>query len=223
MSINTTPFLHLPQWTEQEHPSFLSEMNQAYASIDTGYGDIKTIAQTGVTGATEAVAAANEAKQQSQANAGAITTLQQSLTQLEADFVDSHYSRQITLTSEPIENVTVSRQIITYNHYFANIYFEIKFNSNMTAPSTETVLLNNVGGMPGTVQKLAGITNIILESSQYIPICKFDGTTLSIPPIPGSLTIKRGGYAIFFSVPVFISTNSMSRDALLDNCLYIPA
>ena len=223
MSINTTPFLHLPQWTAEEHPSFLSEINQGYASIDAGYGDIKTLAQTGVTGAAEAVATANEAKQQSQANAGAITTIQQSITQLETSIADSHYSRQITLTSEPIDGVTVNKQIITYNQYFANIFFEIKFNSDMTVPSTETVLLNNVSGMPGTVRRLTGISNIILETSQYIPVFNFNGNTLSIVSIPNSPTIKRGGCAIFFSVPIFISQNPMSRDALFDNCLYLPA
>lgn len=55
MSLNTTPNIKLPQWTSDEKPSFLVEMNGAFSSIDTSYGllkgDIESIKteQTGLT------------------------------------------------------------------------------------------------------------------------------------------------------------------------------
>ena len=69
MSIQTTPFLHLPQWTAEEQPSFLGEINPAWAAIDTGYGDIKTSTDTAITMASAAVNTANMSKTQSEANA----------------------------------------------------------------------------------------------------------------------------------------------------------
>lgn len=42
MSINTTPNLELPQWTSNEKPSFLTEINGAWSSIDTAYGLMKS-------------------------------------------------------------------------------------------------------------------------------------------------------------------------------------
>ena len=220
MSVNTTPFLHLPQWEANEQPSYLGEINPAFAAIDVGYGDIKTLAQTGVSGSQDAITASNAAKAQSQANAGAITTLQQELTQLKADFVNGHYVRQITLTSDPVENVSARRQIITYNDYMAHIYFEILFTSDSPISTTDVTLLNNVGGMPGSVRKLNGITNIQIPDTQYIPAASFNGVTLKLVGLPGTHTLKAGNYACFFTVPIFILPSNQTKENLMDNCLY---
>lgn len=37
-TINTTPNLHLPQWTADEKPTWLVDMNGAFSGIDTAYG-----------------------------------------------------------------------------------------------------------------------------------------------------------------------------------------
>ena len=221
MSVNTTPFLHLPQWDANEQPSYLGEINPAFAAIDSGYGDIKTLAQTGVSGSQEAITTANDAKAQSQANAGAITTLQQEHAALEADFVNSHYSRQLNLEcTVEAENVTVKNAVITYNDYFAHIRFELTFSQDTQFPRTTKIL--SVSNFPGTVQRLYGLTNMVqLPTTMFTVVAVFDGTNLSILGIGGNNHIAAQNYFVPFFVPIF--TMPSTRDSLMDDCMYLPA
>lgn len=140
MSIQTTPFLHLPQWTAEEQPSFLGEINPAWAAIDAGYGDIKTSAGTAITTANAAVNTANAAKSQSQANAGVITQLQQQIAQLEADFVNQSYlvndNPEITTSHS---GVTINTGAFFHNGYAAVGHFVLSLSQgsytfNNTSP-----------------------------------------------------------------------------------------
>ena len=221
MSVNTTPFLHLPQWDANEQPSYLGEINPAFAAIDSGYGDIKTLAQTGVSGSQEAITTANAAKAQSQANAGAITTLQQGLTQLEADFIDAHYVKTAVLEITPVANVTFKQRVVTYNNYFANIYLEVTTSADISLATGGfgTLIGSNITGLPGVVKKLNGISNINISEGIYIPVVTFTGTELYITGLPGNLVLHPGNYAVFFNAPVFITNNT--RNIMFDNCLYL--
>lgn len=227
MSINTTPFLHLPQWTAEEHPSFLSEMNQAYAAIDTGYGDVKTLAQTGVNESAEAVDTANGAKQQSQANAGAITTLQQSLTQLEADYVNSHSAKHVTLQCTPVDGipVTINWGRVTYNDYFAHFEFSFRFteNFNNTNTTASAYPIINIDGVPGTIRQVLGLTNAVAsnadKNAQYTAGCYLKQNVIELLKIRPQDTINLGSYVAVFSVPIFISPST--KEALMDGCMYI--
>ena len=225
MSVNTTPFLHLPQWEANEQPSYLGEINPAFAAIDTGYGDIKTLAQTGVSSSQEAVTTANAAKAQSQANAGAITTLQQGLTRLEADFADSHNVTQVDLNVTSIEDAFAFRTCKqTYNHYVSHIYFRFDITKNFSTLNSKKIA--NVDNFFGTVKNV-GLPFIaqVFEANGTpaggMATCFFNGNEITMLGLGGATKyLKPGGYAAVVTLPVFIMT---SRENIVDNCLYIPA
>lgn len=141
MSIQTTPFLHLPQWTAEEQPSFLGEINPAWAAIDSGYGDIKTKTETSLTNANNAVNIANASKAQSQANAGQITLLQQNLQQLMADFNSAatlHADSPTVRVSDEYTGMFDRIDChIVYNKYccFLQLSMAVKRNLTFTLPN----------------------------------------------------------------------------------------
>lgn len=67
MAINTTPNLHLPQWTPNEKPSYLVDFNAAFKNIDDGFAGITTEADSANQTALGAMAEASSAMSQAQA------------------------------------------------------------------------------------------------------------------------------------------------------------
>ena len=232
MSVNTTPFLHLPQWDANEQPSYLGEINPAFAAIDSGYGDIKTLAQTGVSGSQEAITTANAAKAQSQANAGAITTLQQALTQLEADFINASSLKNKTFTpTEVVDTITFSVATVVYNKYnaFFKIYLKCtKLATFLAAHSSDSIALGKLPDIPFIFQRidLSGGFSFPLNMTDSFGTwadklsawIKADGTV-----VLGAASNTSGSTAttlnLVASLPIFMS--SSARNAVnLDNCLY---
>lgn len=232
MSVNTTPFLHLPQWDANEQPSYLGEINPAFAAIDSGYGDIKTLAQTGVSGSQEAVTTANAAKAQSQANAAAITTLQQSLTQLEADFINASYLKNKTFTPiNVIDTITFTVATVIYNKY--NAFFKIDLKCTnwavfLAAHTSASVALGKLPDIPFVFRRidLSGGFSFPLNVSDSFgnwtdklsAWISADGTV-----VLGSASNTSGSssttLSLVASLPIFMS--SSARNAVnLDNCLY---
>lgn len=227
MSVNTTPFLHLPQWEANEQPSYLGEINPAFSAIDSGYGDIKTLAQTGVSSSQEAVTTANAAKAQSQANAGAITTLQQEHTALAADFVNSHHTQQVALQCTPVDGVpiTIVWGRVTYNAYCAHFEFLFRFttNINKTDNPGATYPIINIEGVPGTILRAVGFTNAVAsdenKNAQYNAACYLKQNVIELWQIRPNDTINAGTYMATFNLPIFYG--STTKEAVLDGCMYI--
>lgn len=114
MAINTTPNLHLPQWTPNEKPAYLTDFNQAFASIDAGFagatGDSTAALQT----ATSALATANSALETA-------NRAQYSYNALNEDLAPS----TIALTISPTDRAIDAVGTINYNAATANLYVAI--------------------------------------------------------------------------------------------------
>lgn len=233
MSIQTTPFLHLPQWTAEEQPSFLGEINQAWKAIDNGYGDIKTNAETALTAANNAVNIANASKTQSQANAGQITRLQQSLQQLMADFnsaatlhVDTPAVEISAEYTGMFDEIVCS---IIYNKYtcFLTLGMSIKRNLSFTLPSNynfgtvnlpfiyNTLYLNTDMPFHNSELKFGNV-----NTSNIIPCAINNGVismllTESLSPVTSQDKIAIDVRAAF---PIF---QGGTRSSIPDNCLIL--
>lgn len=236
MSINTTPFLHLPQWTASEQPSYLGEMNQAYSAIDTGYGEIKTLAQTGVTGSQAAVATADAAKEQSQANAAAITTLQQSVASLESDFIDASHIKTLNLTYDNVyDGFEITSAFTHYNRYCAHFFISIRnnnwanfFKTHITS-STAVCKLTNIPYIYKTISLYGGFSFSINVTSSL----GHWGDAMSVYISQAGNLMLGGGDAsitgnsntlmsLTATLPIFRqSTAKIRTSEMLDNCLYI--
>lgn len=238
MSIQTTPFLHLPQWSAEEQPSFLGEINPAWAAIDTGYGDIKASAGTAITTANAAVGTANASKQQSEANAGAITRLEQMVEALKNQ-VNS--AGNLTVAELPVtvmpewQNILTTENIssyVRYNNYCAEfeIHANIKTNLNIATPANGDSL--NIAGIPFTFSAIRCVSDIALVHTGTLGTAEiykiiqgainsngvmFVGLNGGLQLVTGTTPIEIG---FNFSLPIYRAANT--RD-IADNCLYLPA
>lgn len=114
MAINTTPNLHLPQWTPNEKPSYLVDFNQAFASIDTGFAGVKEGSDGAAQTATAALAQAASALQTA-------NNAQTAYNQLNEDLTPS----TIALTISPTDKASAAVGTINYNAAIANLYVAI--------------------------------------------------------------------------------------------------
>lgn len=114
MAINTTPNLHLPQWTPNEKPSYLVDFNQAFAAIDTGFSNVKEGSDGAVQTATAALAQASSALQTA-------NHAQAAYNQLNEDLKPS----TIPLTISPTSKATDAVGTINYNAATATLYVAI--------------------------------------------------------------------------------------------------
>lgn len=237
MSIQTTPFLHLPQWTAEEQPSFLGEINPAWASIDEGYGDIKTSAGTAITTANAAVNTANEAKSQSQANAGAITQLQQNLqllrTELESASTLKNASVEAEITPEYAEMFSGITCNVVYNNYccLINIGLGVKSNLNWAKPAGKnTVATVN---LPFAYSTLSVNTDIstIGSTLKFGPITTTNGIFCTIQNGNVNLSITDAFTPVITTTPPAIDIRASfpvfagvaNRGTMPDNCLFMLA
>lgn len=231
MSIRTTPFLHLPQWTAEEQPSFLGEINPAWASIDQGYGDIKTDSATAITTANAAVNTANAAEQQSQANAGAITQLQKRLTLLENSFNNAQTLVSDTpVISNPINGVNAEGIQFYHNGFAAWGHFRIGFNVG-THNITANTPVFNVSGLPyvwrevslSSDETFGPYTNISLSPNIYGYnalgfVLKANGDVTTTANI--EIRDHAFGIDIEFCLPIFRTAN-ISRENIPNQCFVL--
>lgn len=236
MSIQTTPFLHLPQWSAEEQPSFLGEINPAWAAIDTGYGDIKASAGTAIATANAAVSTANASKQQSEANAGQVTQLQQRIQNLENDIAQSqvlHYHNVESAISEDYANI-ISNIVcgVVYNRYCGIITIRMDVNGslNLSLPKGKHTLATLA--LPFTYSTL----NLNTDLSTINTMIKFDETQTATNIY---CQITNGKLMMYFvesyttlattsmmsinvraSFPIF--TANGNRNTVPDNCLFLP-
>lgn len=229
MSINTTPNLHLPQWTADEQPSFLAEINGAWSSIDTGYGQNKTDAATAITTSNNAVSIAEGAKQQSQANAGIITQLQQQFAALQTAFNDAGKIVVDTpVITSNIDGIEIRQYYANHNRFIAQIGFYINFGKAKTYSSFQNIPICTISGLPytwSTINATIGETigpvpNITTGSLQFYnaPACtiKSDGgvyVNLGEVVTTSNTTIALD---VTFAIPIYQATGS--REAIPENC-----
>lgn len=74
-----TPNLKLPQWTANEHPGYMSDFNQAFLSIDNGFGGVNQNVTAAVTTAQRAETIAEQAEEIGQQNSTRIVALENTL------------------------------------------------------------------------------------------------------------------------------------------------
>ena len=161
MSINTTPFLHLPQWTAEEKPSFLAEINQGYASIDVGVRANQVAAEAAQTAAEAAKNQADEAVEQGHTNAAGLVTLQQSLAKLEADFTATKTLKTAELSCpSPPEKVTWRTGSTTYNKYAGAIFIGFTLAAGTYESALGEVPIATVAGFPYTFSKIIAMTSL---------------------------------------------------------------
>lgn len=231
MSINTTPFLHLPQWTADEKPSFLAEINQGYASIDAGVRANQVAAEAAQTAAEVAKNQADEAVEQGHTNAAGLVTLQQSINQLRALFTQSNQLIEVNFTFTKNTNVTPDISLVqsrlVYNNFTANIRLEFKMGPG-TYP-TAAFDLGYLQGLPaGLTFKNLSILSSVISADNSEPgfyygfpwIVEPDGkvwasmNNYTVTDANGRLVWIEG------SLPVQSLTESR-RNSMVDNCLYI--
>lgn len=237
MSIQTTPFLHLPQWTAEEQPSFLGEINPAWEAIDSGYGDIKTRTDTAITSANAAANTANSSMQQSQANAGQITQLQQRLQNLENRIglsnVLQYKNIETTISSDyagMIEGITCS---VVYNDYTSIITLELRLKENLsfTLPNGKYTLatLNNFPFTYSTLNLTTDLstinTSLTLNETQTATgvYCQISGGKLLMYISSGFSTVTtttQTNINVRESFPIFVG--NAGRGAIPENCLLLP-
>lgn len=238
MSIQTTPFLHLPQWTAEEQPSFLGEINPAWAAIDRGYGDIKASADTAITTANAAVSTANSSQVQSEANAGQITQLQQRLQNLENSIAEasmlqgSEIEATVTDDFKSIFGSVVGT--IIYNKYccFITMQLQCKSNVNMTFPNNKHQVATfslpfAYYGLNLTSDVSTTYSNIKFDSGNTNSNMRFliDSNGINMYLSSGFTTIETGPWGhinIRAAFPIF-TTDTVARNNLPENCLFIPS
>lgn len=137
MAINTTPNLHLPQWTPDEKPSYLVDFNGAFKSIDDGFAGITTEVDNANQTASDAMAEASSATSEAQA---ALQTANQA--QYYYDTLDralTPVSQNIDIT--PTSSATMSAGTITFNAACANIYIAIILAAGSHGPDEQYAVM----------------------------------------------------------------------------------
>lgn len=231
MSINTTPFLHLPQWTAEEKPSFLAEINQGYASIDAGVRANQVAAEAAQTTAEAAKNQADEAVEQGHANAAGLVSLQQSINQLQELFTQSNQLREVTFTftknTAVTPDITLVQSRLVYNNFTGNFRLEFKMGPG-TYP-TEPFDLGYLHGLPAslTFKNLSILASVISADTSepgfyygFPWVVEPDGkvwaamSNYKVTDANGRLIWIEG------SLPVQTLTQG-GRASMVSNCLYI--
>lgn len=153
MALNTTPNLHLPQWTPNEKPAYLTDFNQAFASIDTGFAGVKESADSAASDATDAMAEA----------ASALQTANQAQSALNA-FQSGFTPSIITLATSPAEGqLSALSAKLVYNNAVAvlSVSFTTATSPNKNNPMGTITLPANIhiAGGEGLTETLNLVVN----------------------------------------------------------------
>lgn len=130
MAINTTPNLHLPQWTPNEKPSYLVDFNQAFAAIDTGFAGVKEGSDGAVQIATNAYNQATGALQTANQAQGGLNSLKEGLN-----------PSVISLATVPSADLASLTATLIYNNAGATLVIGITANPAPTAQAIGTITL----------------------------------------------------------------------------------
>lgn len=172
MAINTTPNLHLPQWTPNEKPSYLVDFNQAFAAIDTGFSEVKE-------GSDGAVQIATNAYNQA---ASALQTANQTQNALN-DVIGRMRTRAINITTVPSENMTDINSTLYYNDAMALLIIDMGSKDSTTSKAIGTITIPSNITLQGINYRME-LTNVITPSSvEQIVLTTPDGHLITISTI----------------------------------------
>lgn len=229
MATNYTPNLHLPQWVAGDKPNFLSEINGAWSSIDLGYGQNKTDAATAITTANGASANAQDAVSKVNALSAQLVTMQQTIAQLESDFINRSYIVNDVPLVTPIEGVQIIANAI-HNGYVGYVSGAVTLNEGSYSSENNVVVVGTIKNLPYTYKTLTGQSEIaplqkdvsITSGAKSPALCEIllsaDGNFGFVTPstlyCSGTVSIRY-----FISFPISAVTNA--RNNMVDNCAYL--
>lgn len=222
MSINTTPNLHLPQWTAEEQPKFLTEFNQAFGDIDSGYGAVNSTAATAIATAGAAETAANNAVATVNALSPRIITLENEMAAVNNRDADSRVVATTTLDITPTSLLTTTENSKTnYNYYTGYININAKFSGTALASGSNTI--GTITNLPYAIKELWGYTGI--ETTNGLYMCKLviasSGAIIlavSSNVTPASAALNR----FTLSFPIFkASASQRISDDIPEGCAII--
>lgn len=218
MSINTTPNLHLPQWTSDEKPSWLSEMNQAFSAIDMGFAENKTANESTNSEVEQVKTNTLALEDRVSANEQGIVAVNNRV-----DAARNQMDNMVTLKNTPIsfnptENTaTFTSSSLVYNQFILECIFILQPNNSVGTIS------GTVSGIPaemsGTVTCKSNYSfpagGSISEQDYVCPICTINLTNKTF-----SMYINRSiKSAIRFagSAPIGYQLGPLSRSIQMDD------
>lgn len=219
MSINTTPNLHLPQWTSDEKPQWLTEMNGAFSRIDMGYAENKTANESTNSEMEQVKSKALALETRVSANEQGIVGLGNSIDRLTTNINNLLILRNVSLTLTPSNGTLSSTAVtLTYNATTANAFYNTTIDEQNKGTITGTIS-GVPEGMGGTITLMS---NAGFQQTGQIPVyavlitLNLSEKTFSIPfPNIPNFTIPLG-MAAKGSAPVSIS-NIMTRAMNMDD------
>lgn len=172
MAINTTPNLHLPQWTPNEKPSYLVDFNQAFAAIDTGFSEVKE-------GSDGAVQIATNAYNQA---ASALQTANQTQNALN-NVIGKMVTRAINITAVPSENMTDVDSTLYYNDAMALLIITMGSKDSTTSKAIGTITIPSNITLQGLNYRTE-LTNVVTSSwVEQIMLTTTDGHLIAISTV----------------------------------------
>lgn len=172
MAINTTPNLHLPQWTPNEKPAYLTDFNQAFASIDTGFAGVQQGSAGAVQTATNAYNQATLALQTANQTQNALN-----------DVIGKMITRAVNITAVPSENMTELDSTLYYNDAMALLAITMGSKDSTTSKAIGTITIPSNITLLGINHRM-GLTNVVTSSwVEEIILTTTDGHLVAINTI----------------------------------------
>lgn len=230
MSINTTPFLHLPQWNAEEKPSFLAEINQGYASIDAGVRANQVAVEAAQTAAEAAKNQADEAVEQGHTNAAGLVSLQQQLNNLAAVVASASAIKTVKLNfvknQELTQNVTLIDAFLNYNNTCGSL--RASFKIGPASFTGDRIKIGVLTGFPTGVmfKNLAFMINIAVNNNaeqdfSYLTSGNIDSDGTVWLNITNYNVTPTEGRVVWTEKTFPVQTITAARSVMVDNCLYI--
>lgn len=231
MSINTTPTLKLPQWTAEEHPSFLAEINPAWMTIDSAFADLKAKQEGQEADITEATTTANAAQTASNENAQAIVSTNNRITALNKEVVQ--VILPLTINSAYSTMITAAALTLTYNNFILRAAVSLTFAKTVNVNIPNHAIICTAANIPITFTQFRMpitlcVDNINGDNTFNVGLLvKGTGEIEVESPINTTFTIDspNAGYGCF---PVQVVENIQTAKAkagmqMMDDVAYITA
>lgn len=216
MSINTTPNLHLPQWTSDEKPSWLTEMNQAFSSIDMGFAENKNANASTQSDLEQVKTNALALESRVSANEQGLVGTGNSIDAINTRIANMLQLKSASLTFTPNNGTAnISNAQLSFNPFVANLGLTLTVDSN----TSYTTVTGTVQGLPeGISGTLRAVSNATIESTnQSLRSCMFiavntDAKTFTLY-INKPSAFGDPGIPITFSgaMPVVVTTAAIAR------------
>lgn len=199
---NQTEHYELPQYAPDDKPTYLGDMNGAYATIDTQIYNANTKANSASETATSAGQTASEAKQQATENKSKIQNLQsaveglnltinntkEKVTQFEGDYLIRNNSYFNVLSGVGTDKLygTIfednnKKQIVLYGSYKVTITKDTDINALSENIKFNIPQLNNIIPMDTTKETLLFEHQGVIHSDFYYPNGEAMGYESKIP------------------------------------------